>query len=562
LQTAAEALRSGAFDYLPQPVSRPVLIKVVANAAQVKALRTEKKRLERDNRRHRDELERLVGERTQQIQALFANLPGVVYRVRVEPSGEETVLYVGGRSERWLELSADDLRRDVANLYDLIEPRERARFAASRAEARAAQGQWHFEGRFRLKSGRVTTLRLVAQLSLSRTGEQMWDVLVMDVSEQRELEAQVLLSDRMASVGTLTAGLAHDINNPLSALSSDLEVLAEELSAQSRHLPAEVSQELSRIVKGARQGTDHIARIVRDLRTFSRASEDRLVSLDVRDVVESSIRLAMNEIRHRARLERDYGEAPAVRGNESRLVQVILNLLIELARAIPEGHADAHTIVVRVRRREGGQVAIEISGSFDRALGNSTFRPPVGEGLVSDARTNLYVCHSIVTALGGQLSRTHTLEGRVSFEVLLPESPQEPVPRSSQGGSERPPAAKARLLVVDDDPLMLKALRRALRGHDIETVSSGRHAVTMLESDRRFDLILCDVMMPDLTGVDVYAAAQTLEPGLEERIVFITGGAFTPQASEFMARIPNRRLNKPFSAEAVRATVEDMMNEG
>jgi CheY-like chemotaxis protein len=84
----------------------------------------------------------------------------------------------------------------------------------------------------------------------------------------------------------------------------------------------------------------------------------------------------------------------------------------------------------------------------------------------------------------------------------------------------------------------------------------------MLESDRRFDLILCDVMMPDLTGVDVYAAAQTLEPGLEERIVFITGGAFTPQASEFMARIPNRRLNKPFSAEAVRATVEDMMNEG
>jgi CheY-like chemotaxis protein len=390
----------------------------------------------------------------------------------------------------------------------------------------------------------------------------MWDVLVMDVSEQRELEAQVLLSDRMASVGTLTAGLAHDINNPLSALSSDLEVLAEELSAQSRHLPAEVSQELSRIVKGARQGTDHIARIVRDLRTFSRASEDRLVSLDVRDVVESSIRLAMNEIRHRARLERDYGEAPAVRGNESRLVQVILNLLIELARAIPEGHADAHTIVVRVRRREGGQVAIEIAGSFDRALGNSTFSPPVGEGLVSDARTNLYVCHSIVTALGGQLSRTHTLEGRVSFEVLLPESPQEPVPRSSQGGSERPPAAKARLLVVDDDPLMLKALRRALRGHDIETVSSGRHAVTMLESDRRFDLILCDVMMPDLTGVDVYAAAQTLEPGLEERIVFITGGAFTPQASEFMARIPNRRLNKPFSAEAVRATVEDMMNEG
>jgi len=381
--------------------------------------------------------------------------------------------------------------------------------------------------------------------------------LMRDVTEQRALQTRLALADRMASVGTLAAGVAHELNNPLSYVTANLAWLSEILAGGAARVQA-TQADLQQAIEDARSGADRMRQIIRDLRTFSRGDETRLGEVRVEPVLESCISIAWNEIRHRARLVREFRDVPTVHGNEARLGQVFLNLIVNAAQAIPEGAADQNEIRVTVRR-EGDRVAVEVkdSGSgiapehrariFDPFF---TTKPPgVGTGL------GLSICHNLVTAMGGAIEvESEPLQGAL-FRVLL--KVWSGVPEEAEASP--PPAAaplrRGRILVVDDEALVGAAIRRALAAeHDVTVVLGAREALARLEAEP-YDLVVSDLLMPDQTGIDLWRALEPRRPELARSMVFVTGGAFTPASREFVDAHREACLDKPFALETLRELV-------
>jgi signal transduction histidine kinase len=385
-------------------------------------------------------------------------------------------------------------------------------------------------------------------------------------SEQRKMQEQLLISERMASVGTLAAGVAHEINNPLAALIANLEFTLEELTRLERENPR--SSEIKAPLEDAREAADRVRMIVRDLKVFSRSGdEERCGPVDVTQVLESSLRMAWNEIRHRARLERDYGQdVPAVWGNESRLGQVFLNLLVNAAQALPEGRTDENEIRVVTRAVEG-RVTVQIrdtGGGIPPEVLPRIFDPffttkPAGVG----TGLGLAICHRIVTGLGGTIGVGSQPGQGTSFKVTLPIRPG---PRDRTGTNPALPVVpsgqrvRGKILVIDDEPMINSILRRMLgRDHEVSTATSVREALDRLKVGERFDLILCDLMMPEMTGMDLHTELLRSDPPLAERLVFMTGGAFTPASREFLDRVLNARIEKPFDVPSLRSLIQSLL---
>jgi two-component system cell cycle sensor histidine kinase/response regulator CckA len=392
--------------------------------------------------------------------------------------------------------------------------------------------------------------------------------IARDVTEQRQLQTRLALADRLASMGTLAAGIAHEINNPLAFVISNLSFLSEEL----RRLPPESVEgrpqleEWRTVLGEAREGAERVRQIVRQLKTVSRPDEERVEAVDVHAVLDSAVMLASNEIKHRAKLRREYGPVPRVMANEGRLCQVFLNLVVNAAQAIPEGAAERNAIHLRTRPGESGRVVVEVQDSgvgMTREMLGRIFDPfyttkPVGVG----TGLGLSICHGIVSSLGGDISVESEPGRGTTVKVLLPVAEEETRVEKPVQPTQAPETRRGRVLVVDDEPAVGRALRRILREHEVELATSGRQALEKLNADARFHAILCDVMMPDLGGKDLYEAVQRAGTGLERRFVFVSGGAFTQGAREFLARVPNPTLDKPFDEAAVKRVVRELVQAG
>ncbi|GAC1536692.1 MAG: hypothetical protein NVS2B9_02560 [Myxococcales bacterium] len=383
---------------------------------------------------------------------------------------------------------------------------------------------------------------------------------VRDISERKQMEAKLMMADRMVSVGTLAAGVAHEINNPLAYVLANLSFLSNALPPLMQGKDPDVIEAL----REAHDGAGRVRNIVRDLKTFSRADEVHDAPVDLHRVLDAAANMAWNEIRHRARLVKDYApQLGLVLGNESRLGQVFLNLIINAAQAIPEGAADRNEIRVTTRavgdrvlvdvRDTGPGISAEVRGRlFDPFF---TTKPVgVGTGL------GLFICQNIVRSLGGEISVESEPGMGAVFRVSLPRSLEERVPSPA-----RPPAVAAaqgaRVLVVDDETLIGAALRRGLTGHEVISESSAVAALARLRRGERFDLILCDVMMPEMTGARFHELLLAEFPPLAAQVVFMTGGAFTPQARDFFDRVPNQRMEKPLDLHNIRALIQQRLQD-
>jgi PAS domain S-box-containing protein len=381
-------------------------------------------------------------------------------------------------------------------------------------------------------------------------------VTIRDTTGRRQSEAQLFATDRLASVGTLAAGVAHEINNPLAAVIANLELAVSDMEARGD------GGELLEEVRDAREAAERVRLIVRDLRLFSRAEETRRQLVDVREILESTLRMAWHEIRHRARLVKAFDEVPPVEANEARLGQVFLNLVINAAHAIPEGRAETNQIRVATQK-EGDRVVIEISDSgvgISNELMEHIFTPffstrPLGIG----TGLGLPICRRLVEDIGGEL-RVTSREGKGStFTILLPIADQ---PSAEDVESTPLPAPgklrRGRVLVIDDDPMVAAVVRRTLSPeHEIVTANRSDEALERLRRGERYEVILCDVMMPNMTGVDFWQELDSFLPEETKKIVFLTGGAFATQARQFLDSIPNLHLDKPFAPDQLRAIVRE-----
>jgi PAS domain S-box-containing protein len=388
------------------------------------------------------------------------------------------------------------------------------------------------------------------------------DISIQQASDATHatFQRQLVLADRLAAVGTLAAGVAHEINNPLSVLVANVELALELISAMGG-APSARTDELEVMLREAREGAARVTKIVRSLKTFSRVEEERPEITDIIPVLELAITMASNEIRHRARLIRDYGSAPFVKADGARLGQVFINLLINAAQSFRVGTTAANEIRVITSTDGSGRAVVEIRDSgqgIPPELVSRIFDPFfTTKGIGAGTGLGLAISHNIVASMGGEILVQSRLGQGASFRVILPASSSSESPTAPPRAVPVPHSVRrALVLVVDDEPSVGFAIRRVLRGHDVETATTAPEALGLLAQGKEFDVILSDLMMPGMSGMELYAEISHLHPKLAPRVVFLTGGAFTPEANSFLDRIENERMDKPFESRKLRELVE------
>ena len=385
--------------------------------------------------------------------------------------------------------------------------------------------------------------------------------------EKKRIQEQLLISERMASVGLLAAGVAHEINNPLAILVGNLDLISQQLNEMTAdETDGAAASPLVRLVdfaallRDAQEAAERVRLIVRDLKVFSRSSDtESRGPVDIRSVLESAIRMASNEIRHRARLSRDYADVSPVSGNESRLGQVFLNLIVNAAHAIPEGRAETNEIKIVIRMDSSSRVAIEIHDTgvgipadvlphiFDTFF--TTKAATAGTGL------GLAICRRIVADHDGEISVQSRVGAGTVFRTLLPAA-NHSAPEIGAVPPKVVAGRRGRILAVDDEPMLCAVIARILGAdHDVTAVTGAKEALGKISSGERYDLILCDLMMPEMTGMDLHARLEQSAPDQAARMVFMTGGAFTENTQAFLAQVANESIEKPFKATGLRELV-------
>ncbi len=477
------------------------------------------------------------------------------------------VAYINPASVRALGLGSAD-ERIGASITEVFHEEDRG-VVEARVMAPAANSTHETFGLRWLGKGGTYRTTEAAAAPIDLDGAAAVVIVARDVTERVEFQHQLLQRERMAALGTLSAGVAHEINNPLTYLLVNLEHVLRRLRAASASDDpiAELSTlgigggglaGLALSLQQAVEGANRVRQIVRDLLTFSQGNVEQRGMSDVRGIVESATQMAWHEIRHRARLVKSLAEVPPVDANEARLGQVFLNLLVNAAQAIPEGHADTHEIRVATRSDEHGNVVIEVSDTGMGILPENiprifdpffTTKGETGTGL------GLSISHGAVRSLGGDIKVTSVLGQGTTFQVILPpaKSWRGAVPVSSHDVRA---LTRQRVLVVDDERLVGEAIARALsEENDVEVVTEARQALARIAKGDPFDIILCDLMMPVMTGMDLYAEIVRVAPKLVGRLVFMTGGAFTPRARAFLESVNNPCLEKPLDTSKLRSII-------
>jgi len=384
-----------------------------------------------------------------------------------------------------------------------------------------------------------------------------------DVTERKETQAQLIQTDRMATIGTLAAGVAHELNNPLAYVLLNLGILDKELD-QLIGDPEDRARVRARVAT-VQEGSERMAAIVRDLRSFCRPNSPTLLPVDVRQVLESAINMAMNELKGRGGLVRDYTPIPSVVADGARLGQVFLNLLLNAAQALPEGSPHDNEVCVVLRPEGSDRIRFEIKdtghGIAPEILGR-IFEPffttkPIGIG----TGLGLSICQSIVKGMNGELTvKSQPGEGS-TFSVVLPLGTVAVTPEIESTAPSRLDTRDdfARVLVVDDESAIAAALKSVLEeDHHVSAVTTGEQALALLYDDPRYDVILCDVLMPGESGIDVYRELERRRPDLAHRIIFMTGASSMPRVADFLRGISNHRIDKPIDVALLRGLIREV----
>ncbi|HUQ02461.1 MAG TPA: ATP-binding protein [Kofleriaceae bacterium] len=384
-------------------------------------------------------------------------------------------------------------------------------------------------------------------------------LMLRDVTGERELQAQLRAADRLASVGLLAAGVAHEVNNPLTAVlvNVDRAVKAIEPAAAAG---SELALGLRAPMRDALEASDRIQNIVRDLMLLARGDDEALSPVDVEPVMQSTLRMAGGQIRDRARLIESYARVPFVKGNTARLGQVFLNVVLNAAQAIPPGGASRAELRVTTSADETHvHVDVEDTGPgmapdvLDRLFTPFFTTKPPGEG----TGLGLSICHRIVTAMGGTIAIDSAVGRgtRVRVSLLRAVAVAQPI---GQPVAPTVSDRKLRVLLIDDDLVVLRTARKVLATqHDVEATTDPVQALELAASGG-FDVVVCDLMMQPMTGMELYAALCQRAPATAARMVFMTGGAYTPDAREFFELVPDRFITKPFRPAQLLALVDSI----
>jgi PAS domain S-box-containing protein len=394
--------------------------------------------------------------------------------------------------------------------------------------------------------------------SISFEGRPASILIARDITERRIAEEQLAHAERLAALGELAAGVAHELNNPMAYVVMNLELVRETLE---RRGDASTREPLTEALDGIRR----MQEIALELRAFAGSDGEGApdaVALD--RAVESAVNIARNQIRHRAVVTRDLEPGLSVRARDGQLVQVLVNLLANAAQAIPDDGA-RHTVSITTRSVDGGRAEIAVSDTgtgipaeiLPRLFNPFATTKARGQG----SGLGLAISRRIVDRFGGEIRAENLPTGGAKVTITLNLAP---LPARK---SEIPPAppsergAHVRVLVIDDETAICRALQRVLARHDVRALNDGHEALTLLLRED-FDAIVCDLMMPGISGPKLYAAACEARPSLRKRFIFISGGTLSEDAARFLESCECVVLPKPFSNAMMLAAVHQVASAG
>ena len=551
LEARLEAVELGTDDFIVQPISKQALVDRIEVSMRTKT-RPEQPRKERRT------LEEGMG------MAIGAGAAALADELRAERDNlrqtfdvfEEALLLFAGPGELLVANAAGRRLRQTALANELTSLVAEARETGNTCDRGLSDAGRSYVGRaYPVSAGRVL-------------------LYVREVTEERDREVRRLQAEKLASIGMLAAGVAHEINNPAAFVLGNIEALTAQLKLVDERVQSAVEPpmrselqtilfEINSILQESKEGMARIQRIVRDLSSFSHVDDEKQKLTELNSAVESTLGLLKNELRHRATVERELRATRVVQTSPARLGQVFLNLIINAAQALNESEAGRNRIVVRTYDADP-DVVFEVTDNgpgiapdlLERIFDSFYTTKPrgVGTGL------GLPISQGIVRSLGGEVTVETQHGNGATFRVRLPSLPG--LRREVGGGAPAAPAyRRRRILAVDDEALLLKAYRRMLADvHEIVTALGARDALLILEKNRDFDLVLCDLQMPEMSGIELYAAVKARFPELGDRFVFVTGGAFSAEAKRFLEQ-DITCLGKPFRIEELLTVIEQKIGE-
>jgi two-component system NtrC family sensor kinase len=403
-------------------------------------------------------------------------------------------------------------------------------------------------------------------------------VLVEDT--RRRANASAEETGRLALLGTIAAGVGHEVNNPLSFAMGNLELIEEVLPALRREVSASWANRepsvaaiarhfdtLDEQLRDLRTGLERVRLVVRNLQNLSRRADNEHGRVDLQRVLESAISMAWSHIKYRAVLTRSYAPLPEIWGSESRLGQVFLNLLVNAAQGVRNGEPQSNRIEVTTRM-DGESVAVEVKDSgegMSKALLSRIFEPfftTKGQG--EGTGLGLPICREIIREHGGTIDVESELGRGTRFTVRLPVGksgewraastavaapPQPSLPA-------RPGEPRPRLWIVDDERLVARAVGQMLqRDYDVILMHAAKEVLARLEAGERFDALLCDVMMPEMNGVALTQNVVSRWPELRSHIVFMSGGALVQELDDFVRGPDYMFIEKPVHLARLRELI-------
>jgi CheY-like chemotaxis protein len=367
--------------------------------------------------------------------------------------------------------------------------------------------------------------------------------------ERRGTQEQLLIAERMAWVAAMGGGLVHEINNPLAVICGNLEVLqrqfrvlADKLSQAVTPLPDDAAAAVTLFDEAAADTAEAARRvelITRELRRFCHPDEEKADAIDVHQVLEWSIRMTQNATRSRFELVRRFGMVPAVEGRTAALAQVFANLLMKATQTSAESPSAPGPITLATSSVDG-MIAVDVIAPG---------------GIQAAALPRIF---GIVAELGGRVEVQADGCGATQVRVLL-----RPIPGSAaaKAPATAPPVAvdprSASILVIEDEPALRRVLPRLLAPHSVTVVERAVDALERLRTGGRFDVILCDIMMPEMDGMQFHQELARDLPDIARRVIFMSGGVFSPTIRTFFDALPNRRLEKPLDIPALRRLIDE-----
>ncbi len=517
-----------------------------------------------------------IRELEEQHRALLDNAPLVIFRL--DPR-TDALVFMSRHAERMLgvpiaeALSTPDFLRDVHADADGVTSFEDA---VARAKLGAASPP--YEARLRRRGEEAITARATVFPVLSDRGAVIAvEGVLADVSAEHAARTRLVQLDRLSTLGTLAAGVAHEINNPAAFITLAVDMLARILRGPQVRMDPGPASSAADLLRELRESIHRITEITKDLRLFAGASSagsGRRALIDVNRSVESAISLTRGQITERAEIALRLSDVPPVLMDEGRLGQVIVNLLVNAAQAIPKPssrhESRAHAITVETRS-DGRVVHIEVrdtgSGISPEVLPRiwtpffTTKSPEVGTGL------GLSISREIIERAGGRIRVESPVAGEdpprgTRFVITLPVEGRTEVITPVTSPTPRLVSERVRVLVVEDEAPLARALAQQLgRVHEIRVAENADAALRLLAQGDRFEAVLCDIRMPGMSGDAFYGRVSELYPALARGFIFMTGVGFGADVERFLATSGRPLLEKPFKTEDALAAIAEVVTK-